>query len=127
MDINAKKNLRILLETTTLYVYFFSKSMCEYMSGSRRARRSRILMDFVLIFGRDLKIHLTESEVEQVLGQRSSSQRSRRSRSNRRSCTRSEFPSRNPFQAPSMPRNEDGDTGNCWSEHSDFIYPIIIL
>ncbi|CAB4474561.1 unnamed protein product [Rhizophagus irregularis] len=38
-------------------------SMCEYMSGSRRARRSRILMDFVLIFGRDLKIHLTESVI----------------------------------------------------------------
>ncbi|CAI2195168.1 5255_t:CDS:1, partial [Funneliformis geosporum] len=45
-------------------------------------------------------------EVERLLGQRPSS------RCNQRSQTRSESPARNPSQAPSLPRNEDGDTGN---------------
>ncbi|CAG8674361.1 hypothetical protein GLOIN_2v326605 [Rhizophagus irregularis DAOM 181602=DAOM 197198] len=84
------------------------------ISNRGRSRRSSLLTPSI-------------EEVEQVLGQRSSSQRSRRSRSNRRSCTRSESLSRNLFQTPSMPCNEDGDTGNCWREHSDFIYPTTIL
>ena len=49
---------------------------------------------------------LSIEEIERVLGQRSSS---RRSRSNQRNRTRSESPSR---PSPAPLHNEDGDTGN---------------
>ncbi len=51
------------------------------------------------------------NEVEQILGQKSSS-RSRRSWSNQESHIHSESLSRNSSQDLSMPYNEDGDTRN---------------
>ena len=100
--------------------------ICEYMNGSRTARRSRTgaryFNDFRTHFWdrpedsfdriRNMNISYRSrsmrssspapsiEEIERVLGQRSSSRRSRRSRSNQRSRTRSESPSR------------DVDTGN---------------
>src|SRR3989337_3906475 len=101
--------------------------MCEYMNGSRTARRSRTGVRYFDEFrthfwekpedafdrirnmsisnrrrGRGIVSPAPSIEVvEQVLGQRTSSRRSR-SRSNHRGRTRSESPS----------RNEDGNTGN---------------
>src|SRR3954452_8310228 len=102
--------------------------MCEYMNGSRTARRSRAgarYFDefrshfwerpedpFDRIRNMNISNHRRSrrgsspapsiEEVERALSQRSSSRRSRRSRSNQRSRTRSESPS----------CNEDGNTGN---------------
>ena len=110
--------------------------MCEYMNGSRTARRSRTGARYFDEFRthfwekpedafdriRNMSISNRRRDrgivspapsievVEQVLGQRTSSRRSR-SRSNQRSRIRSESPSR-PSLAPPLPRNEDGDTGN---------------
>ena len=110
--------------------------MCEYMNGSRTARRSRTGARYFDEFrthfwekpedafdrirnmsisnrrrGRGIVSPAPSIEmVEQVLGQRTSSRRSR-SRSNQRNRTRSESPSR-PSPAPPLPRNEDGDTEN---------------
>src|ERR1043165_4075199 len=106
--------------------------MCEYMNGSRTARRSRAGARYFDEFRshfwerpedpfdriRNMNISNRRrsrrstspappiEEVERLLGQRSSSQ------SNQRSRTRSESPACNPSQAPSLPRNEDGDTRN---------------
>ena len=101
--------------------------MCEYMNGSRTARRSRAGARYFDEFRshfwerpedpfdriRNMNISNRKrsrrgsspapsiEEVERALSQRSSSRRSR-SRSNQRGRTRSESPS----------RNEDGNTGN---------------
>jgi len=101
--------------------------MCEYMNGSRTARRSRTGVRYFDEFrthfwqkpedafdrirnmsisnrrrGRGIVSSAPSIEVvEQVLSQRTSSRRSQ-SRSNQRGRTHSESPS----------RNEDGDTGN---------------
>jgi len=101
--------------------------MCEYMNGSRTARRSqagaRYFDEFRSHFWkrpedpfdriRNMNISNRRhsrrgsspapsiEEVERALSQRLSSQRSQ-SQSNQRGCTRSESPS----------RNEDGNTGN---------------
>ena len=109
--------------------------MCEYMNGSRTARRSRAGARYFDEFRshfwerpedpfdriRNMNISNRRrsrrgsspvpsiGEVEQILGQRSSSRRSRRSRSNQRNRTRSESPSR---PSPAPLHNEDGDTGN---------------
>src|SRR5581483_10549408 len=106
--------------------------MCEYMNGSRTARRSRTGARYFDEFrthfwekpedafdrirnmsisnrrrGRGIVSPAPSIEVvEQALGQRTSSRRG-----NQRSRTRSESPSR-PSLAPHLPRNEDGDTGN---------------
>src|SRR2546423_14182342 len=106
--------------------------MCEYMNGSRTARRSRTGAKYFEEFrthfwekpedaferirnmnisnrrrGRGIVPPAPSIEVvERVLGQRSTSRRSR-SRSNQRSRTRSESPSR-----PPRNDNEDGDTGD---------------
>ncbi|CAG8495405.1 1961_t:CDS:2 [Paraglomus brasilianum] len=97
------------------------KVMCEYMNGSRTARRSRNILRSHFWenpedpFDRIRNMNISNCRrgrgivspapsievVEQVLGQRTSSRRSR-SRRNQRSRTRSE----------SSSRNEDGNTGN---------------
>jgi len=101
--------------------------MCEYMNGSRTARRSwagaRYFDEFRShfwersedLFDRIRNMNISNhrrnrrdslpapsiEKVERALSQRSSSRRSR-SRSNQKGCTRSESPS----------RNEDDNTGN---------------
>ena|SRR5688572_24281855 len=111
--------------------------MCKYMSGGRRARRSRAAIKYFDEFRthfwerpedsfdriRNMNISNRKrsrrsssptssiGEVEQVLGQRLSSRRSRWSRSNQRNRTRSESPS-HPSSVTPLPRNEDGNTEN---------------
>ena len=113
------------------------KAMCEYMNGSRTARRSRAGARYFDEFrchfwerpedpfDRICNMNISNrrrsrrgsspapsiEEVERALSQSSSSRWSRRSRSNQRSRTRSESLSHLSL-APHLPCNEDGDTGN---------------
>jgi hypothetical protein len=110
MDINAMKNLRILLRARR------SRAGVKYFDEFRTHFWERPEDSFDRI--RNMNIYNRRQnrrssspvpsieEVEQVLGQRSSSRRSRWCRSNQRSRTRLELPSR-PSPAPPLPRNEE--------------------